>query len=70
MVLLSVKVKPNSGKSGFDFENKIAYLKSNPEKNKANIELIKLISKHFKVSSSRVRIISGKTSRNKRIEIL
>jgi uncharacterized protein len=69
-MILSIKVRPNSGESRFDAEKNIAYLKSSPEKNKANIELIKLIARHFHVSSSKIRILQGKTSKNKKIEIL
>jgi uncharacterized protein YggU (UPF0235/DUF167 family) len=65
----SVKVKPNSPKSEFDESLSFAYLKASPEKNKANIELIKLLAKHFKVSSTRIRIIKGLTSREKMVEI-
>jgi len=58
-MLFQIKVKPNSSKSEFDFENKIAYLKSAPENNKANIELIKLLAKHFNISSSNIKIKRG-----------
>lgn len=40
-----------------------------PEKGKANEEIIKKLAKHFKVAKSSIRIIVGKTSRNKIIEI-
>lgn len=66
---LSVKVKPNSSKSEFDEKNSLVYLKSVPQENKANIELIKLLAKHFKVSSSQVKIIKGLSSREKIIRI-
>jgi len=48
----------------------IVGLTSKPEKGKANLELIKKIAKHFKVSSSQIRILSGLKSRKKIIEIL
>ena len=44
-------------------------LTSRPEKGKANTELIKKLAKHFDVSSSRVRIVSGLKSRRKIIEV-
>lgn len=44
-------------------------LTSKPEKGKANVELIRKLAKHFKVSSSHVRIISGLKSRRKTVEI-
>lgn len=68
-MLLKIKVKPNSSKSEFDEKTNLAYLKSPPQDNKANIELIKLLAKHFKVSSSQVKIKKGLTSREKTIEI-
>ncbi|MCW3974888.1 MAG: DUF167 domain-containing protein [Candidatus Bathyarchaeota archaeon] len=45
-------------------------LSSKPEKGKANLELIKKISKKFNVSSSQVKIIAGAKSKNKVIEIV
>ena len=44
-------------------------LTSKPEKGKANLELIKKLAKHFKVSSSQIRIVSGLKSRRKIVEI-
>ncbi|MEM2130295.1 MAG: DUF167 domain-containing protein [Candidatus Bathyarchaeia archaeon] len=41
-----------------------------PEKGKANMELIKKLAKHFKTSSSHVRIVSGHKSRKKVVEII
>jgi len=69
-MILKIKVKPNSSKSFFDSNLNLAFLKSSPEKNKANLELIKLLAKHFKVSSSQVKIIKGLTSREKVVEII
>jgi len=48
----------------------IVGLTSKPKKGKANLELIRKIAKHFGVSSSQVRIISGLKSRNKIVEII
>jgi uncharacterized protein (TIGR00251 family) len=63
-----VKVKPSSGKQEIirDGDSYVVSLKSPPEDNKANIELVKLLHDYFK---SKVRIKSGLTSRNKIIEI-
>ncbi|MEM0192874.1 MAG: DUF167 domain-containing protein [Candidatus Korarchaeum sp.] len=44
-------------------------LTSDPVGGKANLELIKKIAKHFKVPSSRVRIVAGLKSKHKIIEI-
>ena len=52
-------------------ENKIIVgISSKPEKGKANLELIKKLGRHFNVSSSKVRIISGLRSRRKIVEIV
>lgn len=45
-------------------------LKSKPELGKANRELIKSLSEHFKVSSNKIKILSGFSSRKKVVEIL
>jgi uncharacterized protein (TIGR00251 family) len=67
---INIRVRPNSGRSEIEKigDSYVAYLKSLPENNKANIELVKLLRKHFKCSE--VRISSGKTGQRKVIEIL
>ncbi|MDO8467897.1 MAG: DUF167 domain-containing protein [Nanoarchaeota archaeon] len=69
-MILSIKVKPSSGKQEIEkiseSEFKV-YLKSHPENNKANEELIKLLKKHF--GAKEVKIRSGKTSKKKLVEI-
>ena len=45
------------------------YLKSPPEKGLANKELIKLFAKVLKITQADIQIISGATSRNKKIKI-
>ena len=65
-----VKVQPNSGRQeiqfGIDSKIKKIFLKKPAENNKANQELEKLLTKHFK---SKVKIIKGFTSKNKVIEV-
>jgi len=68
-MILKLKVKPSSPKSEFDEKQALVYLKSVPEKNKANIELIKTLSKYYKVPSSNIKILKGLSSRDKIIEI-
>jgi len=65
---LTVKVIPNSKENKIEKENDILIvrLKEKAEKGKANIALIKLLTKYF---NSQVRIVSGHRSRNKVIEI-
>ncbi len=41
-----------------------------PEKGKANIAVIKLLAKHFKISKNQVNIVGGKTARIKIIDIV
>lgn len=64
---VEIKVKPHSGKSEIvQQEGKyIAFLKSQPEKGKANQELVKLATKFF---GKPVRIKTGLTSKNKVLE--
>jgi uncharacterized protein len=38
--------------------------------NKANLRLIEILAKHFKVSESAIRFISGVASKSKLIEIM
>jgi uncharacterized protein YggU (UPF0235/DUF167 family) len=70
---LQVRVKTNSGKQEIeDFGDRryLVYLKSAPENNEANIELIKLMAKHIGVPSTKVKIISGMTGSDKTLEIV
>jgi len=71
-MIFNIKVKPNSSFQRVDQisekEYKI-YLKSKPENNKANIELVNLLSKHFKMNVINIKILKGKSSRNKIVEI-
>ena len=67
---IKVRVKPKSSKRKIEKisnEEYKVYLKSAPEKGKANIELIKLLKKEFRGD---IKIIKGKTSRNKIVEIV
>ncbi|OLC23847.1 MAG: hypothetical protein AUJ08_04800 [Thaumarchaeota archaeon 13_1_40CM_3_50_5] len=45
-------------------------IKSQPERGRANKELLKKLAAHFGVSEERVRIVSGLTSRKKIVEVL
>ncbi|MAF99006.1 MAG: hypothetical protein CMH61_00180 [Nanoarchaeota archaeon] len=66
---LKVRVVPNSSRTELVEENNQLklYLKSVPEKGKANRELVRYFRRCLKLS---VEIISGKTSRNKVLRIL
>jgi uncharacterized protein len=66
----TVSVKFNlSGKIEVNGSEIIIYLRSKPEKGKANKELIERLASYFEVSKGKVQIISGLTSRNKVVEI-
>lgn len=69
---LFVKVKPNSSERNITKVSENNYsikLKSPAEKNKANLELIKIISKEFKVPQKKIIIKAGLSNRDKLIEI-
>ncbi len=66
---IHVKVRPNSGKEEIvkeDEEHFVVSLKSVPESNKANIELVKLLKKYFRAE---VKIKSGLKSKKKIVEV-
>jgi uncharacterized protein (TIGR00251 family) len=68
-MIIKIKVYPQSGREEIikitESEYKV-YLKKPAEDNKANIELIKLLSKYFKTP---VRVVKGFKCREKIIEI-
>jgi hypothetical protein len=69
---IKVKVKTRKGEQKIVElgENKyLIYLKSEPKDNKANIELINLLSKYFSASPKNIKIKSGRSSRDKILEI-
>jgi len=74
-MILKIKVQPNSGRQEIikisEEEYKV-FLTKSPENNKANEQLIKLLKKHFALkrdSPRDLKIIKGRTSRNKIIEV-
>jgi uncharacterized protein len=72
MTIINVKVKPNSSKQeveNFGGGRYLVYLKSEPENNKANIELINILSKELGVPPKSIKIKFGQTSDKKIIEI-
>lgn len=66
---ITVKVKTNSKKQEIVQEDNHykVFLKSQPIEGKANEELIKLLSRHFK---KKVRIVSGLRGKEKIVEII
>lgn len=71
-IILEVKVAPSSGKNKWiiDKGGKLkCYLKNPPERGLANDELISLIAKALRLPKLKIDIISGQSSRNKRVKI-
>ncbi len=71
-IIITLKVKPNSGKQLITLDKSGAltcFLKSAPEHGKANYELIKLLSKKLGLMQQEVSIIQGATGRTKSIKI-
>jgi len=71
-MIIQVKVKPNSTISSLKKISETeftAHITSPPEKGKANLELIKLLSKHFSVPQTKIKIKTP-LSRTKIVEIL
>lgn len=70
-LLIEVKVIPSSGRQAWKLEHGRlkCYLKSPPEKGKANNELLLLIATILRLPSSKISLVSGATSRNKKIKI-
>jgi uncharacterized protein (TIGR00251 family) len=66
---LKLKVIPNSSKTELIEENNLLklYLKAVPDKNKANLELIKFFKKNYNL---KVEIKSGMKSREKVLRIV
>ena len=64
---LPIKVTPNSKKDEIIEGNPlIVKVREKAENNKANIAIVKLLSKHF---NSKVKIVRGLTSRKKIVEV-
>lgn len=73
---IKVKISPQSAKNEITEileteEGKTIKIsiKAAPEKNKANIELIKFLSKELNTSTDNIKILSGKNQRVKLIKI-
>ncbi len=68
-----VEIRPHSNKSEIqktvDGDLKV-FVKSPAVEGKANKEAIRLLSKHFSVPKTSIKIVSGAHSRKKMVEIL
>ena len=70
--ILEVKVVPQSGSQGFKLDKNgqlKCLLKGAPEKGKANKELVKFISSILKIPQHHIQLVSGQTTRLKRLRI-
>lgn len=71
-MILWVKVIPNATKNSMEgFQEGILKVKIRaiPDKGKANHMLIEFLAESLKVSKSQIQILSGRSSRLKKIEI-
>ena len=70
-VVLQLQVKPNSKKQEIvvdSLDKKITiFVKAQPDKGKANKELLKFLAKILEKTTSDISIIAGQTSRDKTI---
>jgi uncharacterized protein len=70
--ILTIRVVPRASKSeivGFTDGALKIRIASQPVDGAANAELVKLLSKTFDVSKSRIEILSGQTSKMKQVKI-
>jgi len=71
-MILQVKITPNASKNsiaGFQGELLRIRIAAPPDKGKANDELVEFLSGVLNVAKSRIKLLSGHTSRLKRLEI-
>jgi len=71
-----IKAHPNANKEriekidSLDKDHYSVWIKEPPVKGKANQAIVNALAEYFKIAPSRVKIISGYTSRQKTIEII
>jgi len=67
--VLNVKVYPSSSRKKIEENNGLIkiYITASPEKGKANKEALESLANYLGVKKSCLRIIKGKTSRNKTV---
>jgi uncharacterized protein len=71
-VILEVRVIPRAKKNEFSGERDgrhVVRLAAPPVDGAANDALVAFLADHFDVPRSRIRILSGERSRNKRVEV-
>ena len=70
---ITVQAKPGAREERVEKADDTHYavsVKEPPVEGRANAAIVRALAEHFKVAPSRVRIISGYTSRQKAIEII
>ncbi|MGC8646724.1 MAG: DUF167 domain-containing protein [Thermoplasmata archaeon] len=67
-----IRVRVNFGKGNTEMINDTlnVYTDKKPENNRANIDVMKKIAEYFDTDIKNVKLIKGRTSRNKEFEIL
>lgn len=69
---IHVKVKPNSPEQkieDFGDYRYLVYVCSEAENNEANVEMLNMLAKHLGVPATKLEIVSGRTNKDKVIEI-
>lgn len=70
---INVKAKPHAHEEKvekIDDNNFVVSVKEPPDKGKANAAIESALADYFEISKSRVRVVSGHSSRQKIVEIL
>ena len=70
-MILKIKVYPKSSRQEVLVKDGIikVYIRTSPDKGKANDEVKEVVAKFYKTKKRLVKIIKGKTNRNKVLEI-
>ena len=69
-MIIDLVVKTNARESKIVEGNPLkVWLRSKPVKGRANAELIEVLAEHFGVTRDRITLVSGTTSKRKRVEI-
>jgi len=69
---ISIRVRPNSKESRIEETGPnqlLIKVKAPPRENRANLEVMEILSKYFQVPRSRISILSGLKSKQKMVEI-
>jgi uncharacterized protein (TIGR00251 family) len=71
-ILIRAKVRAGARKESFVEKAKGVFeitVKEPAEENRANTRVVALISRHFRISASKIRIVSGQRSPGKKLRI-